>query len=455
VERRSLFVPLAVLAALMLGGCGGGSSNDGSALPKVASAKAVRDVKDGAAQLTTTIDVEMDRPFELAQDTVPLASEFELQVADPKRGASATARVLVTKVDHQAGTRGFSLSVAALVPDGATLKVERKTFKTGAVGQIEATISSDLSLAAVVFSTTALAPKDPAFLDDVPAAPVTAADSDPAVQRAALEAHLKLRGSNDSTVQAALKRFDTMPQDIIPSPKARAALAALTGTFAEPAIDSLLTNQNCTGKPAAQVVFQPPPGEPGLMARVTFTKERARIISLNPVLEGERIEHIMPFLAHESVHCDNNDTRVEEVVATGFDTFLYILLIAADPSVARPTTPVARELNVDAIALINSGARVPESVGLLPSAGIQRALPGTTATYGSFAELVGTAYPNVDAGTPVPEAVADAYVANLALAAALTPQPAFDLKFIDQLLGQAMDPRALAGAITALGLTPA
>jgi hypothetical protein len=341
------------------------------------------------------------------------------------------------------------------VPDGATLKIERKTFQSGATGQIEATVSSDVSLAGVVLSTTALEPDNAAFFDDVPIPAVKPEDRDPAVQRAALQAHLQKRGSSDATVQAALARYDAMPAGIIPSPKVRAALAALTGTFAEPAIDSLLTPQNCTGKPAAQVVFQPPPDEPTLMARVTFTKDRARIVSLNPLLEGDRIERIMPFLAHESIHCDNNDTRVEEVVATGFDTFLYTLLIAADPTVAQPTTPAARELNVDAIAFINSGARVPESVGLLPSAGFTRALPGTTATYGSFAELVGTAYPNVDAGTPTAEPVADAYVAKLAPVAGMQARTAFDLKYIDQLLGQAMDPRVLAGAISALGLVPA
>lgn len=98
------------------------------------------------------------------------------------------------------------------------------------------------------------------------------ADRDPEAMRAVLAEMLDRRGSDERTKKAALARYDSIPAAIIPAPKIRAALAGLTGTFAEPAIDALLTTSNCSGKPVAQVLFQPPPNAPDLIARVTFTK---------------------------------------------------------------------------------------------------------------------------------------------------------------------------------------
>jgi hypothetical protein len=282
---------------------------------------------------------------------------------------------------------------------------------------------------------------------------VTAADHDPAAQRSALQAHLTKRGADETTTKSALARYDAMPPTVIPSPKVRAALAALTGTFAEPAIDALLTSGNCTNKPVQSILFQSPPDAPELLARVTFANG-ARILSLNPVLEGDRLERIMPFLAHEAIHCDRTDTKTEEVIATSFDTFLYLQLVAAEPDLAADATPASREFNLDAMAMINSGRRLPESIGILPSAGITRALPGTTATFGSFAEFVSSAYANVDTGISPHEAVADAYIARLAPLAHMPAQTGFDVKYMDELLGRAMSQPALAAAIQALGLEP-
>jgi hypothetical protein len=450
---RTRLLIVSFLALALAGACR--SESGGGPPPKVAEAHAERDVVDGAAKLSTTVTVRFDRPFTLAESKVPLSSLFELEVPDPGRGAGATRRVFVSKAEAKPETRVIALAVDSLVPDGAKLKVANKAFQAGAEGEMVAEVTSDLTLTSLVLATTALMPATPGLFDEPVAPDVKAEDRDPQAQRAALQAHMEKRGADTATTQNALTRYDTMPAAAIPSAKVRAALAALTGTFAEPAIDALLTGQNCTGKPIAQIVIQPPPDFPKLLARVTFTADKQRVLSLNPVLEGDRIEHLMPLLAHEAIHCDTRDTRTEEVVATAFDTFLYLQLVAADPGIVAVRSPAGRELNADAIAMINSGRRFPESVGLLPSAGITRALPNTNATFGSFAELVAAAYPSVDSGQPTPEAVADAYVAKLALAANMQPQSAFNVTYIDELLGRALDQRALAADIAALGLEPA
>ena len=446
-----------IVAAMLATGaaaCGGGSKSD-TPLPKVTTATAVRDVTDGAALLTTTITLDFDRPFDLAPSRIPLSSNFELQVPDPRKGDNATKRVLVSKADFDKSARTITLAVGGLVADGSKLTISNKAFREGDTGSTVATIQSDLSTAAVILATVPLTTTSDIVLSDPAPLPVKPEDDDPAAQRKVLQAHLETRGSSAVVEAAALARYDAMSAQVVPSPKVRAALAALTGTFAQPALDSLFSADNCTGKPVSQILIQPPPDMPELLARVTYTADGARILSLNPSLAGDRIEHIMPFLAHETIHCDQQDSLSEEVVATAFDTFLYMQLLAADPSILQANTPAGRELNLDAIAMINSGRALPESIGILQSAGFTLALPGSSAPYPSFADLVVAAYPDVPNDQPVDEPVADAYVQVLASSAGMQPESAFNVFYMDELLGRAADPRLIGLVIDALELAPA
>ena len=422
-------IPLAAIVVSIASGCdGGGPPSSDSSAPKVASAKATRDVIDGVAQLTTTIDVQMDRPFEVAADKVPLASQFELQVRDIKRDANATTRVLVNKADHAAGSRGISLSVNALIPDGATLAVAKKAFQAGATGQVQATVSSDLSLGAVLLATTPLTPADSAFFNDLPAAPVKPEDRDPAVQRSALQAHLQKRGSSETTTQAALARYDTMPAEIIPSPKVRAALAALTGTFAEPAIDSLLTNQNCTGKPAALVAIQPPPDDPethgpgdvheGPRAR-GFPQPRAR-------RRTHRAHHAVP---RPRIHPLRQQRHARG--GGGGNGLRYVPL---HPSYSSRS----HHRRADLAGRARTECRCDRAhqqrcavAGIGGPAAQHRLYACRTGDHGHLRVVRGARWfgvPERDSGQPLPEPVADAYVAKLALVAGMQIQPAFNLQ---------------------------
>ncbi len=429
------------------------SGTEQQPLPRVSSAKAERDVTDGQAKLASTIKVTMDRDFEAVEGDIPFASNFELSVPLAEGG---TDRVLVQSAKVAPGTgRVIELRVDSLIPQDATLKIRRSTFQAKATGTIEAKVDSELDKTLVVLASRALMPGNEAFLGDPETAPVTAEDRDPAVQRQALQTAMQRRHVDPQTLQDALDLYDIIPQDIVTSPKLRAALAALTGTFAEPAIGSLLTANNCTGRPASKIAFQEPPGNPKLLAQVTHIGSGARVVSINPFAEGELLEHLMPILAHEAIHCDDQDGLVEEVAATAFDGFLYLQLVASNPDLASVRTSVAREVNFDAVAMINSGGRVPESVGILPSVGVKQVLPGTNAPQGSFAEFVARAYAQLGQGSSATEPLANLYAQILAEVAGMPQGDAFDLRYLDEVLSRAMDIRVLFEDIAAFGLQPA
>jgi hypothetical protein len=273
-----------------------------------------------------------------------------------------------------------------------------------------------------------------------------AGDEDPAAMREALETHLSARGAPAEIRTAALDTYDIIPADIVPSAKVRAALAALTGTFAAPAIANLLTTENCTGQPASLITFQPPPEAPDLIARVTFDEAGRRVVSLNPITAGDPIERLMAILAHEAIHCDGESGLFEEVAATAFDSFLHLQLATLLPGVVVGETPLSRDLNVDAIALINSGRRLPESIGVLASDGTELVLPDTTSPYASFADLVAAAYaglPSLSSSEPL----AQVYATILAEQAGFKPGDPFDLTYLDELLGRVIPEQAVIAAI--------
>ncbi|MCO5201744.1 MAG: hypothetical protein M9925_08615 [Chloroflexi bacterium] len=454
ISSRQTRLVLFVAGVLALAAAAGCSSNpEPGPPPQISSATAERDVVNGLASLKSTVTVQFDRPFELAPSRVPLASHFEFDVP---LAVGGSRRVLVATAERpEDDSRSIVLKVDTLIPDGATLKVARRAFDAEAAGEMEVTVEGDLNPALVLLATTELQVSDPAFYDAPVIAEVTEEDRDAVAQREALEFHLNQRQVDPQTYLDALAIYDAISVDIVASPKLRAALAALTGTFAEPALASLLTEENCTGLPAARIAFETPPGGPELIARVTYVGSGARVISVNTFAEGERIEHLMPILAHEAVHCDGLDGRTEELAATAFDGLLYLNLVAADPELARSRTRVARELNIDAVALINSGGRLPESIGVLPSPGVTQILPGTNSPYGSFAEFIVAAYPQIDLATSPTEPLAQAYADILAQTAGMDAGDPFSIRYLDELLGRAIHPAVLVAAIQAFGLAPA
>ncbi|HMO53441.1 MAG TPA: hypothetical protein PJ994_02965 [Tepidiformaceae bacterium] len=448
---RATLVVVIVATVLLAGACAG--ETDPPAQPLISSAVSERDVVNGEARSTSSVTVRFDRPFEWAPSRVPLESYFEFEVPQAQGG---TSRALVNSAElSETNAREVVLRANRLIPEGSTLKISRRAFDREATGDITATVSGDLSPLAVLLATTPLAPVNATVFDPPVIAEIDPADWDPDVVRRQLEIHLNQRQVDPETYQDALAFYDAIPAEVVPSPKLRAALAALVGTFAEPAIGDLLTDDNCTGAPVALIEFQDIPGDLDLIARVTTIGSGQRVISVNPYAAGERFEHLMPILAHEAIHCDQRESRTEELVAAAFDTFLYLQLVAYDPQLAQARTRVARELNIGAIAMINSGARLPESVGILPSPGAQQALPGTNAPYTSYAEMILAAYPQVTGLSAPVEPLAQTYVDILAYVADMAPGSPNDVRYIDELLGRSMPLPMLLAVIQAFELAPA
>lgn len=451
-SRRAL--PLLVFVLLLGGTLAAACSGDSDPPPQplVSSAEAVRDVVDGQARSTSSVTVRFDRPFEWAPSRIPLESYFEFEVPLASGG---TSRALVNAAElSETNSREVILRVNRLIPDGATLKIARRAFDEDGTGDIEAEVDGDLSPLLVFLATSSLVTTDGTVFDQPLVAEIDPTEADPAVMREQLEFHLTQRQADAQTVQDALAFYDIIPAEIVPSPKLRAALAGLVGTFAEPAIGNLLTNDNCTGQPAALIDFQEPPGELELIARVTFIGNGQRVISVNPFAAGERFEHLMPILAHEAVHCDSREGRTEELAAASFDTYLYLLLVASDPTLAEARTRVARELNIGAIAMINSGSRLPESIGILPSPDVAQVLPGTNAPYTAYAELIVAAYPQVTAFTAPTEPLAQTYADILAVVADMPEGNPNDIVYLDELLGRSITLPVMLAAIEALKLAP-
>ncbi|MCA9829768.1 MAG: hypothetical protein R3B97_10605 [Dehalococcoidia bacterium] len=446
-----LLTGLVAVIGVLFASCGGGGEKID---PRISSAQATRDFEGPTAPgLTSTVRVRFNVAVEPPDRELPLTSYFEVRVSDPLE-KKPEDRVFVQAAEVVEGnTRTVDLHFARLVPDQAELRVSQSLFKKGATGEITASISSDLSPIQSLLAAGPLVLTDPSIIETGAFTEATAADRDSAAARADLERHLDARGTVNEARDLALARFDAMPEDIIPSPKLRAVLSGLTGTFADPAVENLLTSNNCTGKPITLMAFQDPPDLPGLFARVTHTPDGGRIISVSPRLEGAPIELLMPIIAHEAIHCDEEDGIVEEIAATSFDTLLYLQLLTAVPDVARSGSPLARELNVDAIAMINSGRALPESLGILPSPGVQQILPGSDSDVTSFAELVAGAYAGSPDTSPI-EPLAQAYAGILAGFVGLPGGDPFDLVYLDSLLGRVLSPDVLLVALVVLGLQP-
>ena len=443
--------PVAVIFTVILAACGGSSEQ---VAPRISSAQATRDFEaEGAPGLTSTVRVRFNVAVDPPGSELPLTSYFELRVSDPLEEAPEE-RVFVQAAEVVDGnTRTVDLHIASLIPDGAEVRVARSLFKKGDTGEITASVESDLTPFQSLLASGPLLLSDVSIIDPGEFREPASNDDDAAAARADLVRHLDTRGTVNEARDLALARFDSMPADVIPSPRLRAALAGLTGTFADPAVENLLTGNNCTGRPIALMAFQDPPDLPDLFARVTHEEDGDRVISISPRLAGEPIELLMPIIAHEAVHCDEEGSIVEEITATAFDTLLYLQLLTAVPEIARWGSPLSKELNVDAIAMINSGRSLPESLGILPSPGTQQIVPGSSSPVASFAELIANAYAgNPDTSPSEPLAVA--YAGILASFVGYEGNDPFDLVYLDSLLARVLSPDVLVAAIVVLGLQP-
>ena len=151
---------------------------------------------------------------------------------------------------------------------------------------------------------------------------------------------------------------DPVAREKFPEPTLRAALAALTGTLGEPAIEFLLYRT-----PVTLVNFgiyvEPGVGLPGRVAGVyAAPDETVRIVV-------DRRFRFLPFgafsalLVHEALHTGADDDTAglpEEAVATAVEALVYMEMLLTDPALARLPDELTRfNSNHMALARLNSG----------------------------------------------------------------------------------------------------
>ncbi len=347
----------------------------------------------------------------------------------------------------------IEITVGSLIANGSTLQVMAKAL-SGSDEELTITISSEFTELGVVLAGGVFGFDDLSVVAPRQVEEPTAVDRDSNVVRAELQDHLEDRQASVTVRETVLALYDGMAEEIVPAPKLRAALAALAGTFADAAVRSLLSPENCTGTRAAFIGFQKPPGEAELIARVTYDDNGRRILSIRPDLEAAPFELLIPLVAHEAIHCDQVDSLEEEIVASAIDVFLYIHLLLSKPELAFDTSPLARNFNIEALAMLNSGRKTPEALGILPSPHGREVLPESGVMHRSFADLIASSYfGETNSSAPV-EPVAQEYLDTLAQAIGMSLGSAIDLNYVDSLLGHATTFEAIANMLEIFELSP-
>lgn len=149
---------------------------------------------------------------------------------------------------------------------------------------------------------------------------------------------------------------------IMPDPKLRAGLFSLAGTSASAAIDSVLTSNNQSGKPYASIDYDDNVA-PGIMLATSLSNGQ-RAINVGNNLKGEGIEVLGAVVAHEVMHQDSVNGQQEEVLAETARAVVWSEQMLINANLASKNTPLTRNNNTLALAMINSGNNAYPKVGV-------------------------------------------------------------------------------------------
>ena len=203
------------------------------------------------ATLSSVVTVRFNRPVALTDDRPEGQPEVTIEVVEEGGNGFGIPPVSVTSMrESDASTRLLEVTTEGLVPDGSIIRIDPRALVDGGVATHEIDIRGELVGGDVILASVTLGFSDlEASTRSATVAP-TEADRDNDAVRLLLQQHLALRVALGSDIASdVLALYDQLPRDVIPHPKVRAALAALFGTFAQPAITAYLTDQNCTGAP--------------------------------------------------------------------------------------------------------------------------------------------------------------------------------------------------------------
>ncbi len=186
-----------------------------------------------------------------------------------------------------------------------------------------------------------------------------------------------------------LKAFDNpIARQKVPEPTLRAALAALTGTLGEPAID-FVTDQTPVTLIHFGVYLMDEEGIPTHVAGVyTYPDHTIQIVI-------DRRYRFLPFpalsalLFHETVHAGLDDIEAgfpEETVASALESLVYLQMLLVDPSIAALPDDLTRFVeNHQALVRLNSGPVGSDRLTLFVPASEQNIDPLATEPLTEFA----------------------------------------------------------------------
>jgi hypothetical protein len=183
---------------------------------------------------------------------------------------------------------------------------------------------------------------------------------DETATRDALRAFLERRFPCETDrVQGGLAVYsDPTARQKIPSPTLRAALAALTGTVGEPAIEFLLFRTPVTLIDFG-IYVEPTTGFPGRVGGAFVAPDGTRHIVIDRRYRYTPFGAFSALLAHEALHSgadEDNAGWPKETVASGIEALVYMEMLLTDPSLASLPDELTRtNNNHGALVRLNSG----------------------------------------------------------------------------------------------------
>ncbi|MEJ7811879.1 MAG: hypothetical protein WKG32_15815 [Gemmatimonadaceae bacterium] len=291
------------------------------------------------------------------------------------------------------------------------------------------------------------------YADAVDYPPATGAEPTDGDALAQLQAYLAIEFPANATSRAAAVSVfnDPVARQRIPSPTLRAALAALHGTFAEPAIDYYLHATTGGGLPlVASVGFGPLPHD--VFGRRTSLGASGQFsLTINAEHLGDNPLAFAGLLAHEVLHDDDQLSRAEEATATAMEALFYLRQFAQHPDIARRPTWLSQRLGLVAVALLNTG--VGSRLGLLASNGNSRLYPGSKLPNTNFYSMISDVGPASSPGN----ALLGQYLAGIQEPGKPLCSPTtFTLSLVeclDRSLGAVISPEELVAAARTLELS--
>lgn len=183
----------------------------------------------------------------------------------------------------------------------------------------------------------------------------------PAPSEAEIRAQLDAFLQGNPERSDALRVFDDPGAKAkIPSPSIRAALAALHGTAAETAIDLLFGDgysMRFGGIPYQQLIA------------MVIGNTGSRMVHFNRRYELEHFALLTGVVAHEILHHDTSNPRVEEAILNATTALVHMQLLSRHPELAHTGTELSRQLNDLVLLLVNSRMPGSSRIALVAPAG--------------------------------------------------------------------------------------